>query len=35
LLLADGDHRVAAAQARGFVIVEAVIRHGSPRDALR
>jgi hypothetical protein len=35
LLLADGDHRVVAAQARGLDTVETDIRHRSARDALR
>jgi ParB-like chromosome segregation protein Spo0J len=35
LLLADGYHRVAAAQARGLDTIEAEIRHGSAHDALR
>jgi hypothetical protein len=35
LILADGYHRVAAAQARGLDTVEAEIRHGSTHDALR
>jgi hypothetical protein len=35
LLLADGYHRVAAAQARGEDTVEAEIRDGSAHDALR
>jgi hypothetical protein len=35
LLLADGYHRVAAAQARGQDTIEAEIRHGSAHDALR
>jgi ParB-like chromosome segregation protein Spo0J len=35
LILADGYHRVAAAQARGLDTVEAEIRHGSAHDALR
>jgi hypothetical protein len=35
LLLADGYHRVAAAQARGLDSIEAEIRHGSAHDALR
>jgi hypothetical protein len=35
LILADGYHRVAAAQARGLDTIEAEIRHGSAHDALR
>jgi len=35
LILADGHHRVAAAKARGLDTIEAEIRHGSTRDALR
>ena len=35
LLLADGYHRVAAAQARGLDTIEAEVRHGSAHDALR
>ena len=35
LILADGYHRVAAAQARGLDSIEAEIRHGSAHDALR
>jgi hypothetical protein len=35
LILADGYHRVAAAQARGFDSVEAEVRHGTAHDALR
>jgi hypothetical protein len=35
LILADGYHRVAAAQARGSDTVEAEIRDGSAHDALR
>jgi hypothetical protein len=35
LLLVDGYHRVAAARARGEVTVDAEIRSGSRRDALR
>ena len=35
LILADGYHRVAAAQARGLDSVEAEVRHGSAHDALR
>ena len=35
LLLADGYHRVAAAQARGLDTIEAEIRHGSTHEALR
>jgi hypothetical protein len=35
LILADGYHRVAAAQARGFDTIEAEIRHGSAHDALQ
>jgi hypothetical protein len=35
LLLADGYHRVAAAQARGLDTIEAEIRHGTEHDALR
>jgi ParB-like chromosome segregation protein Spo0J len=35
LLLADGDHRVAAAQARGLDTIEAEIRQGTAHDALR
>jgi hypothetical protein len=35
LILADGYHRVAAAQARGLDTIEAEIRHGSTHDALR
>jgi hypothetical protein len=35
LLLADGYHRVAAAQARGLASIEAEIRHGTAHDALR
>lgn len=35
LVLADGYHRVAAAQARGLDTIEAEIRHGSAHDALR
>jgi hypothetical protein len=35
LILADGYHRVAAAQARGSDTIEAEIRAGSPHDALR
>ena len=35
LLLADGYHRVAAAQARGLDSIEAEIRHGTAHDALR
>jgi ParB-like chromosome segregation protein Spo0J len=35
LILADGYHRVAAAQARGLDAIEAEIRHGSAHDALR
>jgi ParB-like chromosome segregation protein Spo0J len=34
LILADGYHRVAAAQARGLDTIEAEIRHGSAHDAL-
>jgi hypothetical protein len=35
LLLADGYHRVAAAQARGLDTIEAEIRQGTAHDALR
>jgi hypothetical protein len=35
LILADGYHRVAAAQARGSDTIEAEIRDGSAHDALR
>jgi ParB-like chromosome segregation protein Spo0J len=35
LLLVDGYHRVAAAQARGRDSIEAEIRHGTAHDALR
>jgi ParB-like chromosome segregation protein Spo0J len=35
LILADGYHRVAAAQARGRDTIQAEIRHGSAHDALR
>ena len=35
LILADGYHRVAAAQAHGRDTIEAEIRHGSAHDALR
>jgi hypothetical protein len=35
LILADGYHRVAAAQARGSDTIEAEIRDGSANDALR
>jgi ParB-like chromosome segregation protein Spo0J len=35
LILADGYHRVAAAQARGLDTIEAEIRHGSAHDVLR
>ena len=35
LLLADGYHRVAAAQARGLDTIEAEIRHWTEHDALR
>lgn len=35
LLLADGYHRVAAARLRGMERVEAEVRSGSRRDALR
>jgi ParB-like chromosome segregation protein Spo0J len=35
LILADGYHRVAAAQARGLDTIEAEIRHGSAHDAVR
>jgi hypothetical protein len=35
LLLADGYHRVAAAQARGLDTIEAEIEHGSAHNALR
>ena len=35
LLLADGYHRVAAAQARGLDTIEAEIRQGTTHDALR
>lgn len=35
LLLADGYHRVAAAQARGLEVIDAEIRDGSTHDALR
>jgi hypothetical protein len=35
LLLADGYHRVAAAQARGLDTIQAEIRDGSAHDALR
>lgn len=34
LLLADGYHRVAAAQRRGETTIEADVREGSRRDAL-
>ena len=34
LLLADGYHRVAAAQVRGEETIDAEVRHGSRRDAL-
>src|SRR3954467_15358831 len=34
LLLADGYHRLAAAQQRGATTIDAEIRHGSHRDAL-
>jgi hypothetical protein len=33
LLLADGYHRVAAAQARGLGTIEAEVRHGTAHDA--
>jgi ParB-like chromosome segregation protein Spo0J len=35
LILADGYHRVAAAQARGLDTIEAEVRHGSAHDALQ
>ena len=35
LLLADGYHRVAAAQARGLDTIEAEIWQGTAHDALR
>jgi hypothetical protein len=35
LILADGYHRVAAAQARGSDTIETEIRDGSAHDALR
>ena len=35
LLLADGYHHVAAARRRGLQTVEAEVRSGSRRDALR
>jgi ParB-like chromosome segregation protein Spo0J len=35
LLLADGYHRVAAAQRRGLETLEAEVRVGSRHDALR
>ena len=35
LILVDGYHRVAAAQARGRESIEAEIRDGSAHDALR
>jgi hypothetical protein len=35
LLLADGYHRAAAAQARGLDTIEAEIRQGTAHDALR
>lgn len=35
LLLADGYHRVAAAQALGLDTIEAEVRHGTAHDALR
>jgi SLT domain-containing protein len=35
MLLEDGYHRVAAARQRGWETVEAVVRRGSRRDALR
>ena len=35
LLLADGYHRVAAAQARGLDTIEAEIRQGTAHDTLR
>jgi hypothetical protein len=35
LILADGYHRVAAAQARGSATIETEIRDGSAHDALR
>jgi hypothetical protein len=34
-LLVDGYHRIAAARQRGASTIEAEIRHGSLRDALR
>jgi ParB-like chromosome segregation protein Spo0J len=34
-LLVDGYHRIAAARQRGATTIEAEIRHGSRRDALR
>jgi hypothetical protein len=35
LILADGYHRVAAAQARGLDTIQAEIRHSSAHDALQ
>jgi hypothetical protein len=35
LILADGYHRVAAAQACGLDTIEAEVRHGSAHDALQ
>jgi ParB-like chromosome segregation protein Spo0J len=35
LILADGYHRVAAAQARGLDTIEAEVRPGSAHDALQ
>jgi hypothetical protein len=35
MILADGYHRVAAAQARGLDTIKAEIRHGSAHDALQ